>query len=47
MTEKQCYNCDYYQFDFIGEYRDEWCSKDNEYFMGCENCPNWKEVMWG
>lgn len=37
MTEKQCHNCGYYQFNFVGV--DKWCSKDNEYFMVDENCP--------
>jgi len=43
MTEKQCYTCTNYQFEFIDEYIDEWCSKDNKYFMSNKKCPNWED----
>ena len=43
MTENQCYDCKYYEFEYIGEFTDEWCRKNNEHFMENKNCPNWKE----
>ena len=46
MTEKQCYSCKYYAFEMIKEYftlKDDWCSKDNKYFMRKNiDCPNYE-----
>lgn len=43
MTEEQCYDCIYYIFDYVCDFTDEWCTKDNEYFMQDEDCPNWRK----
>ena len=43
MTENQCYDCKYYEFEYIGDFTDEWCTKDDKYFMQDEDCPNWRE----
>ena len=47
MTEKQCYSCKYYTFEVIHDLQDEWCSKDNKYFMRKGDCPNYDgDLQW-